>query len=153
MHLALPTRKSSNPPSYVARTSRFPTFRRSRVQAIVLCAVGIGAVFFIISQVFGGPERAPSGTPPVVIVTVVDQSHSSKEYIENIKENRIEYAKKHGRSPLSVMLGKANIPRLCDVPTTHHRLQPSWISKDMGSNTCSSTCTHQVSPQHVLLVS
>ena len=71
--------------------------RRSRVQTIVLCACAIGAVIFILLQITGGSDRIPSGTPPVVIVTVLDPDNYSKDYINNIKENRIEYAKKHGK--------------------------------------------------------
>jgi len=70
--------------------------RRSRVQAIILCACAVGAIIFILSQILGGLEGIPAGTPPVVIVTVLDPDNYSKEYINNIKENRIEYAKKHG---------------------------------------------------------
>jgi len=32
----------------------------------------------------------------VVIVTVLDEDNYSKEYIDNVRENRMEYAKKHG---------------------------------------------------------
>ncbi|KAN0113010.1 glycosyltransferase family 34 protein [Hyaloscypha variabilis] len=96
MHLAMPTRKSSNPPPYATRSTRFPMLRRSRVQAIALCACAVVAVIFILSQIMGGSEGIPSGTPPVVIVTVVDSDNYSKEYINNIKDNRIEYARKHG---------------------------------------------------------
>lgn len=70
--------------------------RRSRVQAIALCACAVGAVIFILSQIFGVSERIPSGTPPVVIVTVLSPDLYSKEYLNNIKDNRIEYARKHG---------------------------------------------------------
>jgi len=97
MHLAMPTRKSSNPPPYATRSTRFPMLRRSRVQAIALCACAVVAVIFILSQIMGGSEGIPSGTPPVVIVTVVDSDNYSKEYINNIKDNRIEYARKHGK--------------------------------------------------------
>jgi len=69
--------------------------RRSRAQAIVIFACAAGLVLFLISHIFHS-DRIPSGTPPVVIVTVLDPSHYSKEYIDNVKENRIEYAKKHG---------------------------------------------------------
>ncbi|TVY53143.1 putative alpha-1,6-mannosyltransferase MNN11 [Lachnellula cervina] len=96
MHLALPTRKSSHPPPYANRSSRYPMLRRSRVQALAIGLCAIGALFFIISHIFGGGERIPSGTPPVVIVTVVDEDNYSTQYIKNIKENRIEYARKHG---------------------------------------------------------
>jgi mannan polymerase II complex MNN11 subunit len=54
-------------------------------------------VIFILSQIVGGSERIPSGTPPVVVVTVLDPDGYSKDYINNIKENRMEYAKKHGK--------------------------------------------------------
>jgi mannan polymerase II complex MNN11 subunit len=72
--------------------------RRSRVQAIAITVVAVGAILFLVSRLFGGGERIPSGTPPVVIVTVVDDSTYTKEYIKNMKENRIEYARKHGKT-------------------------------------------------------
>ncbi|KAF8856486.1 hypothetical protein BDZ45DRAFT_466918 [Acephala macrosclerotiorum] len=96
MHLALPTRKSSNPQPYAPRSTRFPMLRRSRVQAIILCACAVGAIIFILSQIFGGGDGIPSGSPPVVIVTVLDPENYNKEYISNVKDNRIEYARKHG---------------------------------------------------------
>ncbi len=67
------------------------------MQVILLGACAIGIVLFIISQIFGGSNGIPSGTPPVVIVTVLDPDSYSKEYIDNVKDNRIEYARKHGR--------------------------------------------------------
>ncbi|TVY73578.1 putative alpha-1,2-galactosyltransferase [Lachnellula suecica] len=96
MHLAIPSRKSSNPPPYANRSSRYSMLRRSRVQAIAITVCAVGAILFLVSHLFGGGERIPSGTPPVVIVTVVDEDNYSKDYIKNIKDNRIEYAKKHG---------------------------------------------------------
>lgn len=53
-------------------------------------------LLFLLSHIFGGSDGISSGTPPVVIVTVVDPGSYSKEYINNIKENRNEYARKHG---------------------------------------------------------
>jgi mannan polymerase II complex MNN11 subunit len=64
---------------------------------MVICACAVGAVIFILSQVLGGSEGIPSGTPPVVIVTVLDPDSYTTDYINNIKENRMEYAKKHGK--------------------------------------------------------
>lgn len=97
MHLALPSRKSSNPPPYANRSSRFPTIRRSRVKGIAITVCAVGFILFLITRLFaGGGESIPSGTPPVVIVTVIDEQNYSKMYINDIKENRIEYAKKHG---------------------------------------------------------
>lgn len=98
MHLALPSRKSSNPSPYVNRSGRFPMLRRSRVQAIALGACAVGVVIFILSQILGGGDSIPSGTPPVVIVTVLDHEKYGKEYIENVRENRIQYAAKHGKT-------------------------------------------------------
>lgn len=59
-------------------------------------AAVLSAVLFIFSHIFGG-DRIPSGTPPVVIITVLDPQSYSKEYISNIKDNRNEYARKHGQ--------------------------------------------------------
>ena len=44
----------------------------------------------------------------MVVVTVLDPDNYSKEYIDNVKENRIEYARKHGRKsirPTNIRLG------------------------------------------------
>jgi mannan polymerase II complex MNN11 subunit len=70
--------------------------RRSRVQAMVLGLCALATVLFTISRIFGGSDGTPSGTPPVVIVTVMDVDNYSADYLESIKENRDEYAKKHG---------------------------------------------------------
>jgi mannan polymerase II complex MNN11 subunit len=93
----MPSRKSSNPSPYMNRSGRFPMLRRSRVQAIALCACAAVVVIFILSHIFGGGDGIPSGTPPVVIVTVLNHEKYGKEYIENVKENRIQYAAKHGK--------------------------------------------------------
>jgi len=42
------------------------------------------------------PGRPPAGTPEVVIVTVLDRARMSDAYIEKIKENRDDYAVRHG---------------------------------------------------------
>ena len=43
-----------------------------------------------------GPERAPPGTPELVLVTTIDEDIMSPEYIEKLKENREYYAEKQG---------------------------------------------------------
>lgn len=64
-------------------------------------------IIFILSNILGGGNGVPSGTPPVVIVTVLDPDNYSKEYLNNIKENRLEYASKHGKGSLMrVMRGE-----------------------------------------------
>ncbi|PBP20085.1 hypothetical protein BUE80_DR008770 [Diplocarpon rosae] len=126
MHMALPTRKTSNPPQYAIRSARFPAFRRSRVQAIAVCALAVITVLFILSQLFGGSEGIPSGTPPVVIVTVLDPTSQSKEYINNVKDNRIEYARKHGYATFFPTVNDydlAGAPRSwARVPAVRHAL-------------------------------
>jgi mannan polymerase II complex MNN11 subunit len=81
--------------------------RRSRVQAIVLCACALGALLFILSHIFGGSDGIPLGTPPVVIVTVLDSENYSKQYLDDIQENRIEYARKHGEHLMSQFFWRA----------------------------------------------
>jgi mannan polymerase II complex MNN11 subunit len=73
-----------------------PIIRRSRVQFLVLCTLVIGTLYYFFSKIGGGEASAPPGTPPVVVVTVVEPGPYSRQYLDNIKQNRIEYAKKHG---------------------------------------------------------
>jgi len=50
----------------------------------------------------------PTGEPPVVLVTVLDEQRYSKGYIDAVRENRERYAERHGMlSPplLSVLVG------------------------------------------------
>lgn len=42
------------------------------------------------------PDRPPAGTPEAVVVTVLDPDSMSKEYMDRIKENRINYADRYG---------------------------------------------------------
>ncbi|SLM33395.1 aspartate aminotransferase [Lasallia pustulata] len=44
----------------------------------------------------GSSDRPPLGTPKSVIVTVLDESIMSKEYVDRIKENRRDYATRRG---------------------------------------------------------
>jgi mannan polymerase II complex MNN11 subunit len=67
------------------------------VKTIAIIACAVGAVLFLLSHIFGGGDGVPSGTPPVVIVTVMDTVGYSKEYQESVKENRLQYARKHGK--------------------------------------------------------
>lgn len=45
----------------------------------------------------------PSGRPPAVLVTVLDEGGYDKAYLEMIKDNRIQYAQKHGTSLVPYM--------------------------------------------------
>lgn len=103
MHFAFPPRKNSHPPPYANRSSRStsPLFRlrRSRLQNIAVCAVGLTFVIWLFLHILGPMDRTPSGVPRVVIVSVIDPEGYSDGYIHNIKENRLQYAKRHGESP------------------------------------------------------
>ncbi|KAK2072975.1 hypothetical protein P8C59_007292 [Phyllachora maydis] len=48
----------------------------------------LGATWKLISK--------PSGKPPVVIVTTLDESKFTKAFTQTIKENRVQYAARHG---------------------------------------------------------
>lgn len=45
------------------------------------------------------PDRTLAGTPEAVIVTLIDPDNMSNEYISRIKENRQDYADRHGMRP------------------------------------------------------
>lgn len=101
MHYAYPPRKDSAPPRFVpARQSRFINLRRSRAKLFAVAGLFFIALFYLLTR--GGGSRhstrhAPSGKPPVVIVTVIDEEdHYSAHYLESVRENRIQYAEKHG---------------------------------------------------------
>lgn len=99
MHFALPNKKNMNSQHdgmYKPRTSSRPMWmRRSRSKYLCLWAAGtIFAIIVLIKLIFGG--GAPAGTPPVVIVTVMNEKAHTKNYLDTIKQNRDEYARKHG---------------------------------------------------------
>lgn len=45
-------------------------------------------------------NHVPSGKPPAVIVTVLDEERYGARYTELLKENRKLYAEKHGASQM-----------------------------------------------------
>ena len=146
MHLALPTRKSSNPPPYANRSSsRYPVLRRSRIQGLIAGVVGVAALLFLLSKLLGGGESIPSGTPPVVIVTVLDAQKNTKSYLSGVKENRIDYAAKHGMIIAEKYWNPGlYVDRLCDILTRQHRIQSSRGTEIMGEDTSTTTCFDKV---------
>ena len=76
------------------------------MQAIVLGLCALATLLFTISRIFGSSDGIPAGTPPVVIVTVLDADHYSGVYLDTIKQNRNEYAKKHGERNWSIDVRK-----------------------------------------------
>ncbi|RYP28015.1 hypothetical protein DL767_007415 [Monosporascus sp. MG133] len=107
MHYAYPSRKNSNPPRYLPRTSRLPTLRRRHLKPIALFGLGILALIWFLSSGGSqtGSERKISGKPPVVLVTVFEEKSDNAEYIRNIKDNRSQYAEKHGYGTLFAKVG------------------------------------------------
>ncbi|KAL0940930.1 alpha-mannosyltransferase [Colletotrichum truncatum] len=99
MHFAYPPRKSSNPPPFRARSSRIPPFlRRSRIKLIAAGALAFFGFIYLLSGAFkpsSGP-RMPSGNPPVVIVTALDETAYGKNYLASVRDNRNRYAQLHG---------------------------------------------------------
>ncbi|KAI1388875.1 glycosyltransferase family 34 protein [Hypoxylon trugodes] len=103
MHYAYPPRKSSNPPPYLPRTSRISRIRKSHLRSIVLFVLAIvGLIWLFSGSSKHRSHHTISGKPPVVLVTVLDDTNSNSVYIKNIKENRIQYAEKHGYGTLLV---------------------------------------------------
>lgn len=98
MHQALPPRKSSQNPTY-ARASIASNLRRKRLKVAALLVLGIGVIFLLRTLSWSSAERIPIGTPEVVIVTVLDPD-LKPEYIAQIKENREDYATRHGKHKL-----------------------------------------------------
>ncbi|KAI1403717.1 glycosyltransferase family 34 protein [Hypoxylon fuscum] len=100
MHYAYPPRKSSNPPPYLPRSSRIPTIRRSHLRSIALIILAIfGLVWLFSGGSQHGVHHKMTGKPPVVLVTVFDDNDASV-YHRNIRENRVQYAEKHGYGTL-----------------------------------------------------
>jgi mannan polymerase II complex MNN11 subunit len=101
MHFALPPRKTSQPPPYVPRASRLSGLRRSRLKVVALAGLFFLTLLYLVTRPSGSRNavpvpRVPKGNPPVVLVTVLDVTKYSKAYLETVKENRMQYAEKHG---------------------------------------------------------
>jgi hypothetical protein len=111
MHFAMPPRKTSRPPPYAARQSRgglsIPPFlrnmrRRDRLRVVVIAILGFLTLAWLFGRIGGGgnssvlPAAPPIGSgPPVVIVTTIDPK-ADPAWVQKIKSNREDYAKRHG---------------------------------------------------------
>lgn len=103
MHFALPPRKTSFPPPY-ARVSGQNVFsqRRRLLNFLASLLAGVLTIYLLFSIVYSGNAPIGGGAigkdASVLIVTVLDESRMSADYISMIKKNRDEYASKHGES-------------------------------------------------------
>jgi len=92
-------RKASDP--HVYTSSRPSSYgRRRNLKALAPYILGAVALVWLVVYLFSGSgsstvKRAPPGTPEVVIVTTIDPK-LSETYKNNIKENRKDYAARHG---------------------------------------------------------
>ncbi|ERF74196.1 hypothetical protein EPUS_03386 [Endocarpon pusillum Z07020] len=99
MHFALPPRKTSQPPPYARASRKTSYFRQQQLRLVGYIVCGILTIYLLFHYVSFSDalvESAPPGTPPVVIVTVLDEQHMSDEYITNIRANRKDYAARQG---------------------------------------------------------
>jgi mannan polymerase II complex MNN11 subunit len=108
MHFALPPRKTSHPPPYArAAAARNSSDRRRKLYQLGSYVVfGVLTIYLIFHYAFSSRyagedeiESIPPGTPPVVIVTVLNEERMSPDYIEKIMTNREDYASRHGNFP------------------------------------------------------
>lgn len=98
MHFAYPPRKSSNPPPYL-RAAKLPGLRRSRLKVIAAAGFAFLVLIYLLTRpTRHGPYKSyvPTGNPPVVIVSAFDEMKYDKPYVDMMKENRRQYAEKHG---------------------------------------------------------
>ncbi|KAI1117458.1 galactosyl transferase GMA12/MNN10 family-domain-containing protein [Nemania sp. NC0429] len=96
MHYAYPPRKDSHPAPFRPRRSRFPVIRRSHIKTILLFVLAISGIIWLFSGSKHKGPRPLTGKPPVVVVTVFDDKYDNTAYSQHIKDNRIQYAEKHG---------------------------------------------------------
>ncbi|KAI2611045.1 glycosyltransferase family 34 protein [Hypoxylon fragiforme] len=110
MHYAYPPRKSSNPPPYLPRSSRIPRIRKSHLRSIALLVLAIfGLVWLFSGRSRHAGRRTITGKPPVVLVTVFDDKIVDSLYTKNIRENRMQYAEKHGYGTLIAKTSDYNL--------------------------------------------
>ena len=107
MHFAFPPRKTSNPPPYAARKSRSSSLRNTRLRTIAVIAVGAIGILYLIIRLFSGSRRTyiPPGTPKAVVVTVMEPG-LSESYKEVLKDNRRDYASRHGMADCTAIPGR-----------------------------------------------
>lgn len=102
MHFALPPRKTSFPPPY-ARVSAKNTSdrRRKQLQYVSYFVLGALTLYLMFNVLLSDGIPNPNDPIPkdasVVIVTVLDEPSMSDEYVAIIKENRKDYAARHGK--------------------------------------------------------
>jgi mannan polymerase II complex MNN11 subunit len=105
MHYALPPRKSSTAPPFPPRSSLSSLQHRRQLKTVGIVLFVIISGLFLLSRYSHTPASGvisatiPAGTPGVVLVTLFDSEVLSQSYAQNIKNNREDYASRHGNKP------------------------------------------------------
>jgi len=102
MHFALPPRKSSFPPPYARASARNSLERRRRQVQYIGCLVFGILTLYLLFSLFSSRDTPAQHGPisedsTVALVTVLDESSMSDEYMSMIRKNRDDYASRHGR--------------------------------------------------------
>lgn len=71
--------------------------RRSHLKTILLCGLAIVGLLWLFSDSKQSGPRVITGKPAVVVVTVFDEKYDNTAYSQQIKDNRIQYAERHGK--------------------------------------------------------
>lgn len=103
MHFALPPRKTSAPPPYARVSAKNSSDqRRKQIQygsSVLFVVLTLYLLYgFFTSDGVSNPDDPIPKDSSVVIVTVLDEPSMSDEYMAIIKENRNDYAARHGMS-------------------------------------------------------
>ena len=101
MQFAVPPRGNAYPPWNVRSRVSLQRRRQFKVAAVLGFAVIALLLFLSYSHTssksaFGRSSAVSAGTSGVVIVTVLDRVALSDKYVQRIKKNREDYAKRHG---------------------------------------------------------
>ena len=105
MHFALPPRKSSFPPPYARASAKNALERRRKqIQYLGYLVSGLLTLYLLFSFFSSGDVTSQHGPiaedSTVLLVTVLDESSMSNEYMSMIKKNRDDYASRHGMQTL-----------------------------------------------------
>ena len=147
MHFALPPRKSSQPPPY-ARSSRWTSSYSNKKKrqvkfGVVIFCLGLTVFYLFLRLVSTSSHnestRIPIGTPEVVLVTLLDDS-LSQEYVTKMKDNRDDYASRHGMlrgiyeiaAPMLIVL----FDRLQNLLSHDQGLRRRHLSQVLGARPC-----------------
>ncbi|OJD14497.1 hypothetical protein AJ78_05147 [Emergomyces pasteurianus Ep9510] len=125
MQFALPPRKPSHNVPY-ARLSHSSAARRRKLKTVAVLVVVAFSFFFLLSRLFSSSTSSlttffgdvvPTKATNIVIVTVLDDDELGDKYIQRIRQNREDYAKRHGYTNFFAST-REYLPYLNNAPRT-----------------------------------